>query len=168
MTFRFICKSAIFASAVMLSTSINAQAFENPEAIERQVATFIGVDPSEAGKAFLPVDRRLRLSNCAAPLALSWYGTKKGSVLVQCPQPGGWKIYVRTLGTSMEPTASTPVVNRGDAVTVTINGGGFSISHAAEVMESGMIGQWVRIRVNKGNEMRAKVIRPDAVSVDLP
>lgn len=164
MTFRLTCALAALAAC---ATTAHAQGFENPEAIDQQVGAFLGVGPAGAGTAFVPVDRRLRLTACATPLALSWFGTRQDSVLVQCPQAGGWKIYVRTIGMSGGPAAA-PAINRGDAVTVTVNGAGFSVSQAAEAMESGAVGQWVKIRVAKDSEMQAKVLRPGAVGMDLP
>ncbi len=161
---RFTCALAALAAC---ATTAHAQSFENPEAIDQQVGAFLGVGPAGAGTTFIPVDRRLRLAACGTPLALSWFGTRQDSVLVQCPQAGGWKIYVRTIGMSGGP-AATPVVSRGDAVTVTLNGPGFSVSQAAEAMESGAVGQWVRVRVGKASDMQAKVLRPGAVGMDLP
>ncbi|MDD3800077.1 MAG: flagella basal body P-ring formation protein FlgA [Novosphingobium sp.] len=158
---------AALALAACCATPAYAQGFEDPAAIDRQVASFLGVDPMQAGGAFVPVDRRLRLNACAAPLDLSWYGTRRDSVLVQCPQRGGWKIYVRVLGASAGPVAA-PAVERGDAVTVTLRGPGFSVSQSAEALEGGAVGEWIRVRVGKTGEMQAQVLRPGAVGMDLP
>ncbi len=164
---RHLAYAALALTTAFAGTPAQAQFFEDLDAVEYQVAAFLGVSPAAAGSAFMPVDRRLRLSACPAPLAISWYGTRQQSVLVQCPQPGGWKIYVRTMGNSMAPVAM-PVIKRGDAVTVTLRGPGFSISQSAEALEQGAVGEWVRIRVGKDSEMRAEVLRPGTVGMNLP
>ena len=168
MNFRLTCAAAALAAcALSAPMPALAQGFENPQAIDQQVAAFLGVGPAAAGTAFVPVDRRLRLAPCATQLALSWFGNRQDSVLVQCPQPGGWKVYVRTMGAMGGPVAA-PVINRGDAVTVTLNGPGFSVSQAAQALENGAVGEWVRVRVGKDSEMQAKVLRPGAVGMNLP
>lgn len=160
-------RAALAAALLCGATAAQAGSFEDPGAIDGRVAAFLGVDPGQAGTAFVPVDRRLRLSTCNAPLSLGWYGARRESVLVQCPQAGGWKLYVRVLGASTGP-AAMPVVMRGDSVTVTLAGPGFSVSQSGEALEQGAVGQWVRVRVGKGDEMRAQVLRPGAVGLDLP
>ncbi|HTM95196.1 MAG TPA: flagella basal body P-ring formation protein FlgA [Croceibacterium sp.] len=140
-----------------------AQGFADPAEIDREVAAFLGVPAAQAGSAFIPVDRRLRLASCAQPLALDWQGTRRDSVLVQCP--GIWKIYVRTAG----PAAALAVagVKRGQPVSMSVRGTGFSVSQTAQALEDGAVGDWVRVRVGKDSEVQARVTRPGAVSIDL-
>jgi len=139
------------------------QAFADPAQIDREVATFLGVPESSAGSAFIPVDRRMRLASCTQPLALDWQGNRRDSVLVQCP--GVWKIYVRT---AAQPNmANVGAVKRGQPVSVSVRGSGFTVSQTAQALEDGAIGDWVRIRIGKDNEVQARVTRPGAVSIDL-
>ena len=140
-----------------------AQGFADPAEIDREVAAFLGVSAGQAGAAFIPVDRRLRLAPCAQPLALDWQGTRRDSVLVQCP--GVWKIYVRTTG--RQRAAPVDAVKRGQPVSVSVRGAGFTVSRTAEALENGAVGDWVRIRLSRDNEMQARVTRPGAVSIDL-
>lgn len=140
-----------------------AQGFADPAEIDREVAAFLGVAPSDAGTAFIPVDRRLRLTPCAQPLALAWQGTRGDSVLVQCP--GGWKIYVRTVTARAGPAMTA--VKRGQSVTVAVEGAGFSVSQSAQALEDGAVGDWVRVRVGKDSELQAQVTRPGAVALSL-
>lgn len=143
-----------------------AQGFTDSAAIEREVAAFLGVSAADAGSAFVPVDRRLRLAACNRPLALGWQGARRDAVLVQCPDPGSWKLYVRVVGQAAGVVAP-PAVRRGDAVTVTVRGSGFSISQPAQALEDGAPGDWVRIRVGKDTELQAQVLRPGAVAMNL-
>jgi flagella basal body P-ring formation protein FlgA len=162
-------RSAIaFVALATGAATAQAQSFENLEGIERQVAAFAEGDPANPASTLIPVDRRLRLSACAAALELAWPGTRRDSVLVRCPQPGGWKIYVRLLASSTARAAATPVVMRGDSVTVTLRGPGFSVSQSGEAMDAGAVNSWVRVRVGKDGEMRARVLRPGVVGMNLP
>lgn len=139
------------------------QGFADPAEIDREVAAFLGVPANSAGAAFIPVDRRLRLASCARSLALDWQGTRRDSVLVQCP--GVWKIYVRTAGQA--GAAVVDAVKRGQPVSVSVRGTGFTVSQSAQALEAGAVGDWVRIRIGKDNEVQARVTRPGAVSIDL-
>lgn len=140
-----------------------AQGFADPAEIDREVAAFLGVPAGQAASAFVPVDRRLRLASCAQPLALDWQGTRRDSVLVQCP--GVWKIYVRTAGQAAAPAVDA--VKRGQPVSVSVRGSGFTVSQTAQALENGAVGDWVRIRIGKDGEVQARVTRPGAVSIDL-
>ncbi len=168
MTMRSTCAALALATGLMPATA-NAQAFQNLDAVDRQVAAFLGQSADSAGATFVPVDRRLRLATCGAPLALSWYGTRQDSVLVRCPDASGWRLFVRVQGTiSAAPAAAAmPAVSRGEPVTVTVRGTGFSVSQSGEAMENGAVGQWIRIRMNKTSEMRAQVLQPGTVRVDM-
>jgi len=163
---KFHLKHAAVALAAVAAPA-HAQGFVDPAMIEHEVAAFLGVSPQDAGTAFLPVDRRLRLAQCAQPLSLGWQGTRRDSILVQCPQAGGWKLYVRVMGQASAQAAAVPVVKRGESVTVTVRAQGFSVSQEGQALENGAIGEWVRIKVGKDKEMRAQVLRPGAVGMNM-
>ena len=151
-----------------IAAPVAAQGFADPASIDAEVAAFLGVSPADAGSSFIPVDRRLRLATCAQPLALGWQGTRRDSVVVQCPQTGGWKLYVRLMGQSMAPqAAAAPVIKRGDSVTVTVKARGFSVSQEGQAMEAGAVGEWIRIKVGKDKEMQGQVTRPGAVVMTM-
>lgn len=145
-----------------------AQPFADLDAIDRQVAAFIGIDPARMAGAFAPVDRRLRLNACTRPLSLAWNGNRRETVLVQCPVAGGWKLYVPIFMASAGTMVAPPVVMKGDAVTVTVKGNGFSVSQAGEALDAGAVGEWIRVKVGKEGEVRAQILRPGAVGMDLP
>jgi flagella basal body P-ring formation protein FlgA len=149
------------------TTPAMGQSFADLSAIDREVASFIGVNPSAPGGAFAPVDRRLKLTACNRPLNLAWQGSRRQTVLVQCPVPGGWKLYVPVYAAGAGQVLQ-PVISRGDAVSVTLAGPGFSVSQSAEALDAGAVGEWIRVRVGKGTELRAQVLRPGAVGMDLP
>ncbi len=129
--------------------------------LDRQVSTF-------AGQPAAPVDRRLRLAHCAAPLALGWYGTGRQSVQVRCPVPGGWTLYVPL--TAATAAGEPPVVRRGDAVVIAVGGAGFAVSQPGEALEAGAQGDWIRVRglAPKAPVLRGRVLNPGTISVELP
>ncbi|HEX4848384.1 MAG TPA: flagella basal body P-ring formation protein FlgA [Novosphingobium sp.] len=162
-------------SAAALALALGAPALAQSAvadlaAIDRAVAQFTGMPQGAPGGAALPVDRRLRLTPCRAPLALGWYGARRDTVEVVCPMPGGWKLYVPLVGPADGGVAAAPLIARGDAVTITVSGDGFAVSQPGEALESGAEGAWIKVRgINpKAPVLRARVLRPGVVGIDLP
>jgi flagella basal body P-ring formation protein FlgA len=165
-----------FALGLVLAATAG---FADLDAIDRQVAAFTGAPVGAPGGAQTAVDRRLRLQDCAAPLAVSWNGMRRDVVQVQCPLAGGWRIFVPLASAAMAGGAmSAPAVSRGDAVTVAVTGDGFSVSQPGEALEGGAIGAWIRVRPVKGaglpgvsgngDTLRAQIVRPGMVAIPLP
>lgn len=154
--------------AVLTATSAQAQSVTDLAAIDRAVEAFTGAPIGAPGGAGQPVDRRLHLTRCAAPPALSWYGSRRDTVLVRCPDPGSWRIFV-PLAAGAAPEQSAPAVLRGEAVTIRIAGEGFSVAQAGEAMEPGSVGTWIRVRSAQANAqpLRARVVRPGLVAVEI-
>ena len=146
-----------------------AAAFADLDAIDRQVAMFTGMPVGAAGGAGQPLDRRLRLRPCYSPLALAWRDNAHQTVVAECPDVGGWRLFV-PIRAGAQAQSGPPAVNRGDAVTMSISGDGFSVSQPAEALDAGSVGAWVRVRGvgGKGDPMRAQVIRPGLVTVPMP
>jgi flagella basal body P-ring formation protein FlgA len=146
-----------------------AAAFADLNALDRRVAEFTGVPAGNEGGAMLPLDRRLRLKPCNSPESLSWRDGRHDSVVVECPDFGGWRLFV-PIRAGSGGLSATPAINRGDAVTIAVQGDDFSVSESGEALESGLSGAWIRVRGidAKAQVMRARVVRPGLVSVDLP
>lgn len=142
-------------------------------AIDRQVALFTGAPQGAVGGAVLPIDRRLRLATCNAPLSLGWRTPRRESVVVQCPDAGSWRLFVPvTPPQQVSAAPDTPAVTPGEAVTVSVVGDGFAVSQPGVAMDKGPVGAWVRVRMvqggqPKGDAMRAQVIRPGLVSIPM-
>ena len=106
-----------FALGLVLAAAQFGQGagFADLDAVDREVAAFTGAPIGAPGGASMPVDRRLRLQACAAPLAVSWNGLRRDSVQVQCPAAGGWRIFVSlTTGAMVGAMAEDPVAWRRD------------------------------------------------------
>jgi flagella basal body P-ring formation protein FlgA len=165
-------KAVISVLALTLSAPALAQSVSDLAQIDRAVEAFTGAPIGAPGGAAQPVDRRLHLARCVAPPALSWYGSRRDTVLVRCPDPGSWRIFV-PLSAGVAPDQAAPAVLRGEAVTISVSGEGFSVAQAGEALEPGAVGAWIRVRSaqsgTQGNPaaIRARVVRPGLVSLDI-
>ncbi len=163
----------LLAAPLLLLPATAQASFADLAAIDREVAAFTGAGPGAAGGAATPVDRRLRLTPCAAPLALSWRGVRHDAVLVQCLDNGGWHLFV-PIRPSAAGSAAPPAiaVMRGEAVTVEVAGEGFAVSQSGEALEAGAVGAWIRVRLardgTRAEPLRAQVVRPGLVALLLP
>jgi flagellar basal body P-ring formation protein FlgA len=157
-------------AALLLMTPVRAHAagFADLSLIDAEVARFTGVPQGATGGAAQSVDRRLRLAACANPLSLGWYAGRRDTVLVQCPDAGGWRLFVPVMqGPAGE--AHAQAVLRGEAVTIAVAGAGFTVSQPGEAMEAGPVGAWIRVRTATAGAqpLRARIVRPGLVSVTL-
>lgn len=166
-------KTALLAAAAISMTLAGpAQAqfapFHDLVAIDRAVAAFTGAGIGEPGGATLPVDRRLRLAACRSALSLDWQGSRQDTVIVQCPDAGGWRLFVAVSGNARQAAAAPPAVARGESVTIAVAGEGFSVAQAGEAMDSGALGSWIRVRTStRATPMRARIERPGLVVVPV-
>ncbi|QDK34671.1 MULTISPECIES: flagella basal body P-ring formation protein FlgA [Sphingomonadaceae] len=155
--------------------------FADLDAIDRQVAAFTGMPIGEIGGALGPVDRRLRLAPCHSGMALSWRGSARDggqdSVVVQCGDVGGWRLFVpvRRPAAAAADVPIAPVIRRGDAVAIAVAGEGFTVTQPGMALEAGGPGDWIRVRplaaasaAGRGQELRAQVTSPGTVSLPIP
>lgn len=169
---KFFAAATLMTTAVMIAPTIAAgqsgTAADLSE-IDREVAAFAGASIGMPGGARAPIDRRMRLTRCNAPLQLSAYGVRQDSVQVQCP--GGWRIFVpltRGSEAAENSAAKIDLISRGDRVSIVLEGRGFSITQTGEAMEKGAEGDWIRVKPpGLGDPLRAKVISPGRVTIPL-
>lgn len=161
-------------AAALPATGV-AQTAVDPAALDREVAAFTGAGIGQPGGAVLPVDRRLRLRPCASPLAIAWRPPARTTVVVACPDPGGWRLFVPVVAAPQPAPAAElpPAVARGEAVTVAVTGTGFSVTRPGIALEAAPIGGWVRVKpvdagTKPGEALRAQVRQPGLVTVPLP
>ncbi|MGV2497373.1 flagella basal body P-ring formation protein FlgA [Pelagerythrobacter aerophilus] len=161
--------AAILAGALGTAVPALAAGFHDLASIDRAVAQFTGAPQGTEGGARLPVDRRLKLTQCPMPLALEWYGNANSTVLVRCPVAGGWRLFV-PVAAGRAAARAEPVIARGEAVSIAVQGSGFTVSRQGEALEGGAVGEWIRVRPagDKRNTIRARVIQPGRVGVELP
>lgn len=171
---RIVPATLALVAATFAIPPAQAQTFSDPAAIDAAIAAFTGVPIGQPGGAAQPVDRRLRLAPCRQALAIAWHGpaasARRDTLAVRCPDAGGWRLFVPVVqGANGAMASASPAVTRGEAVTITVTGPGFAVSQAAEAMESGPVGAWIKVRTASRNEpLRAQVVRPGLVSVPVP
>lgn len=148
--------------------------FADLSTIDAQVAAFTGAPVGTPGGARHPVDRRLRLARCPQPLALEWHGQRADMVRVECQAGTGWRVFVPVnSGGSNGPAAaarSEPqiVVERGQVLTIMIEGRAFAVSQQGEALEDGAIGSWIRMRPEGSKQViRAQVQSPQRAVIPL-
>jgi flagella basal body P-ring formation protein FlgA len=143
-----------------------AAPFADPAQLDAAVVEFTGSPLGVPGGAAQPVDRRLKLASCRNPLGLSWYAGRRDAVLVQCPDAGGWRIFVPILQSAAD---QTPAILRGEAVTIQIAGDGFAVTQAGQALDPGALNSWIRVKTSSADAqpLRARVVRPGLVRVDL-
>lgn len=173
--------ATVLAVPALAQTTASATTTDLAE-IDTAVAQFTGRSIGLPGGAAQPVDRRLRLARCVAPLAIGWRtgtaGERHDTVLVRCPDAGGWRLYVSLA--SAPPAANapdaTPVVQRGEAVTIAMIGDGFSVEQGGEALDPGPVGGWIRVRsaaapgtgpAARTEARRARIVRPGLVEVPV-
>ena len=144
----------------------------DPQSIDRLVADFTGRSAGSPGGAARPVDRRLKLAPCTQPLALEWHGRARENVLVRCPGPSNWRLFVPVRpGEGAQPGPPSAIaIARGDPVTVAVSGRGFTISRLARALEGGAVGEWIRVQP-PGREtppLTVRVVGPGRVAINPP
>jgi flagella basal body P-ring formation protein FlgA len=162
----------LLAGAAMIAAAAQASAagFADPLEIDQAVARFTGAPVGADGGARLPVDRRLKLARCDAPLSLEWYGRYRDTVLVRCPVAGGWRLFVPVEANTVAAAPKEPIVARGESVAIVVQGKGFTLSRKGEALEGGALGEWIRVRPagKRTDPIRVRVIEPGKVGMDLP
>lgn len=93
---------AALASVALLGFPLGAVADQSMDAVRTTAVTWLQANRGLPGARMVldaaPLDSRLHLADCAAPLAASVPGNRplgaRASVTVHCPVPGGWTVRV--------------------------------------------------------------------------
>lgn len=150
---------AIFIPALLASAATPA-GFQSTETLDRLVEQFAGAPIGEEGGARAAVDKRLRLAPCADP-QLSWRSAAEDAVVIRCPGPQQWRLFVpvnalpRAAAPAaptrmVTPTAVKPdlVIKRGDPIMIEAGAAGFSITREGIAMSDAAAGARVTIKVD--------------------
>lgn len=165
-------RKAGLAVALLLAVPAHAAAFADLDMLDRQVAAFTGAAVGQPGGALLPLDRRLRLQPCVTGVALSWRSANRESVVIQCGDANGWRLFVPVRQSGTDAPAEL-AVRRGDAVAIAISGEGFTVSQPGEALQSGPVGAWVAVRPaaagrSVADTIQGQIVRPGLVAVPVP
>lgn len=162
-------------SAVLLLAAAAAAPPQDLHQLDVMIAQFTGASIGEEGGAMQPVDKRLRLTACSSSPEFSWHNEKQTTLIARCTDAGGWRIYVpirQNLAAPAADPANTVAVSRGDAVSIAVMGGGFSVSRPGEALENGAIGEWISVRPatqdrRRAEPIRARILKPGVVTLAL-
>lgn len=151
-----ISRHALGIAAMVAATPAAAQTFQSIDAVEGQVAASLGAPLGQPGGQARPIDRRLRLQACPAPIIVE--PVNLSAVTVRCQQIG-WRIRVPVLASGEvreaagAPAASRtraqraePVVRRGDPVALVVVSGSFTVTRQAVAEQDGAPGDRIRVR----------------------
>ena len=122
--------------------------FEDLDALDRQIAAMA---PAQ------PIDRRLKLPRCPAPVAIETFGAR--GLSVSCPAVG-WRIFVATAPMNT-PSQGPADIRRGDVISLQVPGDGFIISTSATALDDARTGQMLRLKIAR----ESTVISAEATGV---
>ena len=152
---------------LLFALALAATAFEDLDQLDAQAA----VAARSMGSDAVPVDRRLRLARC--PEGLQVEAADARSLAVRCPALG-WRLRVplTPVAGGVAAVASAPatrvLVRRGDPLTVTSNGGGFTVETGGIASEDGAMGASVRAKLDGGRIVAGIVTGPQQISLGRP
>ncbi len=143
-------------AAGLAASPAAAQSFQSIAALEEQVVASLGAAIGQPGGPARPIDRRLKLSTCPAPIIVEPMAL--GAVTVRCQQIG-WRLRVPVLQASEENVAAAanpapvtrvaraePIIRRGDPVSLVVSTGSFTVSRQAVAEQDGAPGDRIRVR----------------------
>lgn len=122
----------ILTSLALLATTLSP--FEDLDALDRKIGAIALAQP---------IDRRLKLPRCPAPIAIETFGAR--GLSVSCPVVG-WRIFVATAPMST-PSQGPADIRKGDVVSLQVPGDGFIISTSATALDDARSGQMLRLKI---------------------
>lgn len=135
------CKWLLSLAAFLPLAPIQAQQFEDLDALDSRVASALG------GKKARPIDRRLKLVRCPEPVVLDV--TSAASVALRCNSVG-WRIRVPTEQGSGPVNVGEILVRRGEMVEIRIKGMDFEIGTTGLANEDGYRGERIIVKTSTG------------------
>ena len=150
--------------AACLPAPALAQAVQDIAALEKRLVIALDAGIGEPGGPLVPIDRRLKLAPCPAPVAID--PPALGAVALRCPQIG-WRIRVPLMrATTAVAVKAAPLVRRGDPVEIVAQSEAFSVSAQAIAQEDGGAGDRIRVKTDpKSPVIFAEVVDMGVVRV---
>ena len=148
--------------AACLPAPALAQAVQDIAALEHRLVVALDAGIGEPGGPLVPIDRRLKLAPCSAPVAID--PPALGAVALRCPQLG-WRIRVPLMraAASVAVAKAAPLVRRGDPVEIVAQSESFSVSAQAIAQEDGGAGDRIRVKTDP----KAPVIFAEVVDMGV-
>ena len=157
----------------LAATPAAAQSFENLARLESGLVAQLGAEIGAPGGPVAPIDRRLRLAACPAPVA--YEPPVLGAASIRCA-PLGWRIRVPLVraaaaapvaAATIQPAAlGEIVIRRGDPVEMVAGGRSFTVSSQAIAEQDGRVGARIRVRSSpKSPPVMVEVVREGVVRI---
>lgn len=162
-----------FALAATLIASPALAASADLDSLDRLAEAFAGAPIGEDGGPASGIDRRLRLAACKADPEIDWHGDRRDALLIRCPDPRGWRLFVPIKGAAAvargvaAPAKAEPVIRRGDPVTIAAGSAGFSVTQDGIAMSDARPGARIAIKVD-GSKSPVQAIAVEAGRATLP
>lgn len=103
-----------------------------------------------SGNSARPLDKRLRLARCPAPVRID--PVQQGALVVRCPD-AGWQVRVAVNASPAANDAAPWLIQRGESVQVAIRGDDFTLSYPATAIEGGRKGDAMRVKFPSGGKV---------------
>ncbi len=133
---------AACALPMIVPTPVGAQAFQNNDDIDAQVAASL----ASGGLNAMPVDRRLKLAACPQPLRIE--PPLRQTVAIHCDVLK-WRIYTHVDGRGTRVATMPVIIKRGDPVTVDFVAPGFAVTTSGIAQSDARAGDRVSVRVEQ-------------------
>lgn len=164
--FRHFRRLSVALAAVVAHPAGAQTAVQDLEALDSQIAAFLGARAGEPGGAASSIDRRLRLAACPDRVELSRQNPR--NLVLSCPALG-WRIRVPLASGSANsghagvapPTPATALVTRGDQVQLLVRRGAVMVTATGVALDSGGQGDRVRIRIGSNRSPIAGFVMRD-------
>lgn len=154
----------------MLSLLLLASAPTDLALLDRAAEIFAGARLGEPGGPLAPIDRRLRLADCGESPEFSWRGESRDAIVIRCPDPKGWRIFVNVRAAPIAATVAIkaePVIRRGDPVTLEASRDGFAVSADGVAMGDAAPGVRLQVKMD-GAKAPVQAIAVEAGKATLP
>jgi flagella basal body P-ring formation protein FlgA len=145
--------------------------------LDRAAEIFAGAPQGAPGGPIAPIDRRLRLSACGSSPEFTWRTDAHDAIVIRCPDPRGWRIFVsvRALpaapavqqAVAEKPVKEEPVIRRGYFVPLEASDQGFAVSTDGVAMADAAPGERLQVRID-GAKRPVQAIAVDAGKATLP
>ncbi|NJC34758.1 flagella basal body P-ring formation protein FlgA [Sphingomonas jejuensis] len=164
--------------ASFLLAAAAAPTFTDTAALDAAAAAFAGAPVGAEGGPLAPIDARLRLTPCSADPTLSWRSARRDAIVIQCPDPAGWRLYVAVRMAAAAPAPAPapgiaipaarpdPVIRRGDPVSIVAEQAGFSVSTDGVAIADAAPGARIQVRVEgRRNPVQAVAVAPGRATI---
>ncbi|GAO39781.1 hypothetical protein SCH01S_39_00660 [Sphingomonas changbaiensis NBRC 104936] len=145
--------------------------------LDRAAEIFAGARLGEPGGPIAPIDRRLRLANCSSSPEFTWRTDAHDAIVIRCPDPRGWRIFVSVRAIPAAPVApaavqqaavkAEPVIRRGDPVTLEASQSGFAVSADGIAMGDAAPGERLQVKM-EGAKAPVQAVAVEAGKATLP